>query len=68
MKQKDFYYSKSNPRGPYQAHRVVPRDDTPETYIEGFSTQKNIDKWAARSTANSYPVGFPGLGKSKQRE
>lgn len=66
MKAKD-YYSKSNPNGPYQAFRVRPRDDTPETYIEGFSTKRNIDQWSKRATANSYPVGFPGLGKKSNR-
>ena len=61
------YYSKKNPLGIYGKYRQRPRNDTPKTYIEGFSTQRNIDAWSKRATSNSGPSIAPGLGKKSNR-
>jgi len=50
---KNKYYSKQNPNGPY-ANRTRP-DATPKPsdYIDGKPTQKNLNEWADYSKRNS---------------
>ena len=55
-------HSKRNPHGPYKL-RARPHEVSPHDHIEGFSTQKNIDKWSERATSNSGPHIAPGTWK-----
>jgi hypothetical protein len=62
----DFYYTRQNPFGPYDRYRERPDGKLGQEYIEGFSTQKNIDQWSERASKNSYPSNpsvVPGTGR-----
>jgi hypothetical protein len=56
------YYSKRNPHGPW-GDTKRPNVDKPSQHIEGFSTPKNIQEWAAYASRNSGPKVAPGLGR-----
>jgi len=63
------YYSKSNPHGPYGS---TPRpslgagNDPEASYLEGFSSKKNLADWAARASERSGPKFAPGVGRTTQ--
>ena len=51
------YYSKKNPNGPY-ANKARPDGPAPKAsdFIEGQSTQKNLDQWADYAHRGSNPT------------
>jgi hypothetical protein len=53
MSQKEFYYSKKNPMGPYGEKRRPDAQPKPSNYMEGQSSKKNLDEWSQRATRNS---------------
>ncbi len=60
------YYSERNPFGPYFEYRHRPDGAKGQEYIEGFSTQQNVDQWSERAARNSYgshPSVAPGSGR-----
>jgi hypothetical protein len=68
-KEIDPYYSKSNPRGPYEStHRPDSGSRPKAEYIEGFTTKGNLKAWSERASANSGPKIAPGLGKGRARD
>jgi hypothetical protein len=60
------FYSRTNPNGPYQRYRERPYGMQGQEFIEGFSTRKNVDAWSNYASRNSGPKIAPGLG-SKSR-
>jgi hypothetical protein len=65
---KQAYYSASNPFGVYGAYRSRPDGAKGQQYLEGFSTQVNVDKWSQYAARNSGPKVAPGTGnKSRGR-
>jgi hypothetical protein len=60
------YYSKSNPNGPYEEYRRRPYGNKGQQYIEGFATKENVDAWSNRASRNSGPKTAPGTGRKSQ--
>jgi hypothetical protein len=64
---REFFYTSKNPLGPYQRYRERPYGNQGQQYIEGLSTQKNMDQWSNYAARNSGPKIAPGTGNKRGR-